>query len=257
MKRVHPHAAAMKQVPAAEYNPLEAVKTNIDGAANVIEAAINAGVPKVLFLSTDKAVHPINLYGATKLVAEKLFVQANSYSGGKTIFSCVRYGNVVGSRGSVIPLFMQQRSQGTLTITDARMTRFWLTLDQGVRFVIDCIERMVGGEVFIPKLPSMKITDIVETIAPGAEIKVIGIRPGEKLHEELITKEEAPRIKEFDSYYIVEPEHPFWKPGNHGGGRSVPQDFQFTSDRNDSWLTSKQLQAHLDEAEIRAVSAKT
>jgi UDP-N-acetylglucosamine 4,6-dehydratase len=251
------HAAAMKQVPAAEYNPLEAVKTNIDGAANVIEAAINAGVPKVLFLSTDKAVHPVNLYGATKLVAEKLFVQANSYSGGKTIFSCVRYGNVVGSRGSVIPLFIQQRSQGALTITDARMTRFWLTLDQGVRFVIDCIDRMVGGEVFIPKLPSMKITDIVETIAPGAEIKVIGIRPGEKLHEELITTEEAPRIKEFDSYYIVEPEHPFWKPGNHGEGRPVPHDFQFTSDRNDSWLTSKQLQAHLDEAEIRAVTAKT
>jgi len=250
------HAAAMKQVPAAEYNPLEAVKTNIDGAANVIEAAINAGVPKVLFLSTDKAVHPVNLYGATKLVAEKLFVQANSYSGGRTIFSCVRYGNVVGSRGSVIPLFLQQRSRGVLTVTDTRMTRFWLTLDQGVRFVTDCIERMVGGEVFIPKLPSMKVTDIIETIAPGAEIKVIGIRPGEKLHEELITAEEAPRVKEFDTYYIVEPEHPFWKPGNHGNGRSVPNDFQFTSHRNDSWLTPAQLQAHLDEVEILPSSAK-
>lgn len=239
------HAAALKQVPAAEYNPLEAVKTNINGAANVVDAAIDAGVPKVMFIGTDKAVHPVNLYGATKLVAEKLFVHANVYAGRKTRFSCVRYGNVVGSRGSVIPLFFQQRVNGVLTVTDERMTRFWLTLEQGVRFVINCIERMVGGEVFIPKIPSMRLMDIVRTIAPEAAIKVIGIRPGEKLHEELVTREEAPRTKEFDAYYIVEPEHPFWESGNHKDGKQVSPDFQYGSDSNSSWLNSEDLKACL------------
>jgi len=235
------HAAALKQVPAAEYNPLEAVKTNINGAVNVIDAAIDAGVPKVMFIGTDKAVHPVNLYGATKLVAEKLFVQGNSYTQGRTCFSSVRYGNVVGSRGSVIPLFLQQRANGTITITDERMTRFWLTLEQGVRFVIGCIERMVGGEVFVPKIPSMRLMDIVETIAPEAQLKVIGIRPGEKLHEELITNEEAPRTREFDKYYVIEPEHPFWTSGNHQGGRAVQRDFHYGSDTNADWLKPEDL----------------
>lgn len=244
------HAAALKQVPAAEYNPLEAVKTNIDGAANVIDAAIDAGVPKVLFIGTDKAVHPVNLYGATKLVAEKLFVQANAYTGGRTRFSCVRYGNVVGSRGSVIPLFLQQRNNGSVTITDKRMTRFWITLEQGVRFVINCVERMVGGEVFVPKIPSMRLMDIVQTVAPEAQLKVIGIRAGEKLHEELITREEAPRTREFDTYYLVEPEHPFWQSGNHQDGRLVAPDFQYGSDTNNDWLKPEELKACLAALQI-------
>lgn len=239
------HAAALKQVPAAEYNPLEAVKTNIDGAANVIDSSIDVGVPKVVFIGTDKAVHPVNLYGATKLVAEKLFIHANVYAGGRTRFSCVRYGNVVGSRGSVVPLFLQQRDNGTVTITDERMTRFWITLEQGVRFVINCLERMVGGEVFVPKIPSMRLMDIAQTIAPEAAIKVIGIRPGEKLHEELITREEAPRTKEFDTYYIIEPEHPFWKSDNHKDGKQVSPDFQFGSDTNKQWLKPEELKACL------------
>lgn len=244
------HAAALKQVPAAEYNPLEAVKTNINGAANVIDAAINAGVPKVMFIGTDKAVHPVNLYGATKLVAEKLFVQANSYTGGRTRFSCVRYGNVVGSRGSVIPLFLEQRNNGSVTITDERMTRFWITLNQGVRLVINSIEKMVGGEIFVPKIPSMRLMDIVQTIAPDAKLKVIGIRPGEKLHEELITREEAPRTKEFDSYYVIEPEHPFWGSGNHGNGKCVSTDFQYGSDTNQDWLKPEDLRACLADLKI-------
>jgi len=244
------HAAALKQVPAAEYNPLEAVKTNINGAANVIDAAIDSAVPKVMFISTDKAVHPINLYGATKLVAEKLFVQANAYAGGRTRFSCVRYGNVVGSRGSVIPLFLQQRNNGAITITDQRMTRFWLTLEQGVRFVIQCIKRMAGGEVFVPKIPSMRILDIAQAIAPGAPQKFIGIRPGEKLHEELVTREEAGRTKEFDTYYIVEPEHPFWDSGNHRGGKPAAPDFQYGSDTNGYWLKPEELKACLADLQI-------
>src|SRR5512133_3147258 len=177
------HAAALKQVPACEYNPMEAIKTNILGSSNVIDAALDAGVEKVLALSTDKAVGPINLYGATKLAAEKLFVQSNAYAGGlHTRFSCVRYGNVVGSRGSVIPLFIRQRRNGKLSITDARMTRFWLTLEQGARFVIRCTEQMQGGEVFVPKIPSTRLVDLARVIAPEAELVDIGIRPGEKLH---------------------------------------------------------------------------
>jgi UDP-N-acetylglucosamine 4,6-dehydratase (inverting) len=235
------HAAALKQVPAAEYNPLEAIKTNIMGAANVIDAAIDNEVPKVMFISTDKAVHPVNLYGATKLVAEKLCVQANSYASGVTKFSCVRYGNVVGSRGSVIPLFMQQRKHGTVTITDDRMTRYWLTLDQGVKLVINSIEKMEGGEVFIPKIPSMQLMDIVKTIAPDANVKNIGIRPGEKLHEQLITPEESPRTKEFDTHYIIEPEHHFWCVDNHKDGKLVEAGFEYRSNTNTWWLTPEDL----------------
>ena len=196
------HAAALKQVPACEYNPMEAIKTNILGSSNVVEAALDAGVKKVLALSTDKAVNPVNLYGATKLAAEKLIIQSNSYAGGMaTRFSCVRYGNVVGSRGSVVPIFLQQRSSGKLTITDERMTRFWLTLDQGVRFVIRCIEKMHGGEVFVPKIPSMKIIDLAKAIAPGCKLEVVGIRPGEKLHEVLISEDESRSAVEMEDMY--------------------------------------------------------
>ena len=244
------HTAALKQVPAAEYNPLEAVKTNVLGSANVIDAAIDNGVKKIMFIGTDKAVHPVNLYGATKLVAEKLFIQANAYSGGRGLFSCVRYGNVVGSRGSVIPLFLKQRGSGTITITDERMTRFWITLEDGVRFVIDCIGRMVGGEVFVPKTPSMRLTDIVQSIVPEARREIIGMRPGEKLHEELITQEESPRTKEFDDFYVIEPEHPFWKSGNHRDGRYVSQDFQYGSDTNAQWLSPQELQTCVANLEI-------
>lgn len=239
------HAAALKQVPAAEYNPLEAVKTNILGGANVIDAAIDNHVQKVMFIGTDKAVHPVNLYGATKLVAEKLCVQANSYAGGRARFSCVRYGNVVGSRGSVIPLFIRQRGNGTVTITDERMTRFWITLEQGVRFVIGCIDRMMGGEVFVPKIPSMRLMDVVRTVASGAEIRIIGIRPGEKVHEELITREEAPRTIEFDEYYVIEPEHPFWEAVTHPDGRRVSEDFHYASDTNARWMKPEELTAYL------------
>lgn len=246
------HAAALKQVPAAEYNPLEAVKTNVLGAANVIDATIDNSVKKVMFISTDKAVHPVNLYGATKLVAEKLFVHANAYSGSRVRFSCVRYGNVVGSRGSVIPLFLQQRENDVITITDERMTRFWITLEDGVRFVISCIDRMVGGEVFVPKTRSMRLMEIVQTIAPTARREVIGIRPGEKLHEELVTREEAPRTKEFDDYYVIEPEHSFWKSGNHQDGRYVAKDFQYGSDTNTRWLSPEDLKACLADLQIES-----
>ncbi|UCH72441.1 MAG: UDP-N-acetylglucosamine 4,6-dehydratase (inverting), partial [Thermoplasmatales archaeon] len=211
------HAAALNQVPACEYNPIEAIRTNIDGGANVIDAAIDNGVDKVMAISSDKAVHPVNLYGATKMTAEKLFIQGNSYSGKtKTRFSCVRYGNVIGSRGSVIPLFLEQKKEGILTITDERMTRFWIPLDQGVNFVINCIEKMKGGEIFVPKLPSMKITDLADAIAPDAEKKVIGIRPGEKIHETLLTYDEARHSKEYKDYFIIEPEQ-FYRPGSKEG----------------------------------------
>lgn len=238
------HAAALKQVPACEYNPIEAVLTNVMGARNVIDAALDSGVKKVLALSTDKAVNPVNLYGATKLVAEKLFVQANAYSGtGPTRFSCVRYGNVVGSRGSVIPLFVQQRQTGRITVTDPRMTRFWITLDQGVRFVINCIERMHGGEVFVPKIPSMKMMDLVQAIAPEATVEDIGIRPGEKLHEALISEDEARQTIELEDMYVVQPSHPWWFGGNWQEGKALPADFRYTSDSNRAWLDVAGLQA--------------
>ncbi|MGD0904269.1 MAG: UDP-N-acetylglucosamine 4,6-dehydratase (inverting) [Terracidiphilus sp.] len=238
------HAAALKQVPACEYNPIEAVATNIDGAKNVIDAALNTGVKKVLAMSTDKAVNPANLYGATKLVAEKLFVQANSYRGaGPSCFSCVRYGNVVGSRGSVIPLFRAQRSSGRVTITDARMTRFWITLDQGVRFVIRCIEQMHGGEVFVPKIPSMNIMDLASAIAPGCRIEEVGIRPGEKIHEVLLSEDEARHSVEFDTMFVVRPAHTWWTNENWADGCALPDGFRYASDSNTIWLSSDDLRA--------------
>ncbi len=236
------HAAAIKQVPACEYNPIEAIKTNIDGAVNVIDTAIDNSVERVMAISTDKAVHPINLYGATKMTAEKLFIQANSYTGtGGTLFSCVRYGNVIGSRGSVIPLFLKQKETGTLTITDDKMTRFWITLDQGVEFVINCINKMKGGEIFVPKIPSMSISDLADAIAPGSKKKIIGIRPGEKIHEILLTEDEAKHSKEFDKFFAIEPEHPFWEKNNLKGGKKLPTGFKYTSENNKKWLTKKEL----------------
>ncbi|MDT7947019.1 MAG: UDP-N-acetylglucosamine 4,6-dehydratase (inverting) [Thermoflexus sp.] len=227
------HAAALKQVPACEYNPIEAIMTNVMGARNVIDAALDTGVKKVIALSTDKAVNPINLYGATKLCAEKLFVQSNAYAGATgTRFSCVRYGNVVGSRGSVIQIFLEQRRSGRVTVTDPRMTRFWITLEQAVRFVIRCIEQMHGGEVFVPKIPSMNIMDLVEAIAPGCEIEYIGIRPGEKLHEVLISEDEARHTLEFDDMFVILPTHPWWSIGNWSHGRPLPDGFRYTSDTN-------------------------
>lgn len=247
------HAAALKQVPSAEYNPLEAVKTNILGAANVIDASIDCKVKQSLFLGTDKSVHPVNLYGATKLVAEKLFVQANAYVGdGNTQLSCVRYGNVMGSRGSVIAIFLEQRRNGSIPITDERMTRFWITLEQGVRFVIGCIGRMKGGEVFVPKIPSMRLVDVARTIAPKARHHIVGIRPGEKLHEELITREEWPRTQEFKTFYVIEPEHPFWKRANSHKGRRVAEGFEYRSDNNARWLTPQELTAHTHELGVTA-----
>ncbi|MBA12459.1 MAG: UDP-N-acetylglucosamine 4,6-dehydratase (inverting) [SAR202 cluster bacterium] len=236
------HAAALKQVPACEYNPIEAIKTNIYGAQNVIDAAINQGVSKVIALSTDKAVNPINLYGATKLCAEKLFVQANSYSGSNgTRFACVRYGNVVGSRGSVIPIFKKQKELGTLTITDDRMTRFWLTLDQGVQFVLSSLEELQGGEVFIPKIPSMKVLDLAKAISPDAEIKIIGIRPGEKLNEVLISRDESNSVIDIGSKYIIQPQHSSFRMPIYSNSVSVEKDFEYRSDNNLDWLDVAQL----------------
>jgi len=232
------HAAALKQVPACEYNPMEAIKTNIQGTSNVIEAALDAGVEKVLALSTDKAVSPANLYGGTNLVAEKLVVQSNAYAAGtSTRYSCVRYGNVVGSRGSVVPLFLKQRASGKITITDERMTRFWLSLEQGVHFVINCIEQMEGGEVFVPKIPSTKVIDLARAIAPDAEIEIIGIRPGEKLHEDLLSVDEARHTVEVEDMYVVQPAGAFWFGYSwQDEGKSLPEGFAYTSANNTEWL---------------------
>ncbi|HEX6269738.1 MAG TPA: UDP-N-acetylglucosamine 4,6-dehydratase (inverting) [Anaerolineales bacterium] len=231
------HAAALKQVPTCEYNPMEAIKTNIMGTANVVEAALDAGVKKVMTISTDKAVNPVNLYGATKLAAEKLTVQSNAYAAGTaTRYSCVRYGNVVGSRGSVVPLFLNQRASGTVTITDERMTRFWLSLEQGVRFVIYCIEQMEGGEVFVPKIPSTKVIDLANAIVPGAKVDIIGIRPGEKLHEVLVSEDEARSTVERETMFIIKPPEPLWKRDLHYEGRPLPDGFRFSSDTNTQWL---------------------
>lgn len=236
------HAAAMKQVPACEYNPFEAIKTNVLGGQNVIDAAIDVGVPHVLALSTDKAVNPVNLYGASKLAAEKLFVQGNAYAGSRqTRFACVRYGNVVGSRGSVIPLFMEQRRFGQVTLTDERMTRFWLTLGQGVEFVINSLGKMRGGEVFVPRIPSMTMVDLAKAIAPGCKIKVTGIRPGEKLHECLLSSDEARHAVALDDTYVIQPEHAFWDLEKEVAGTPLPSGFEFSSDKNDRWLSGEEL----------------
>ncbi|NIS83327.1 MAG: UDP-N-acetylglucosamine 4,6-dehydratase (inverting) [Anaerolineales bacterium] len=251
------HAAALKQVPACEYNPIEAIMTNIMGGRNVIEAALDMGVERVMALSTDKAVNPINLYGATKLAAEKLFVQSNSYAGGTgTRFSCVRYGNVVGSRGSVVPLFLKQREEGRISITDERMTRFWLSLEQGVRFTIRCIEQMLGGEVFVPKIPSMRIVDLALAIAPDAELEYIGIRPGEKVHESLISEDEARHTLELEDMYVVEPTGALWF--GHGWreeGKPLQEGFSYTSDNNEQWLSREELRDIVVELE-NAVAAQ-
>ena len=241
------HAAALKQVPACEYNPIEAVATNIDGARNVIDAAIDMGVKKTLALSTDKATAPLNLYGATKLVAEKLVVQANAYRGGRDIsFSAVRYGNVVGSRGSVVPLFKEQRKTGTITITDERMTRFWITLEQGVHFVISCLEVMQGGEVFVPKLPSMNIMDLAVAMTPECEHEIIGIRPGEKLHECLISPDEARQTVELDDRYVILPTHPWWGSSDYTSAKPLPEGFSYSSDQNEWRLTQDELMEMID-----------
>jgi UDP-N-acetylglucosamine 4,6-dehydratase len=200
------HAAALKQVPAAEYNPHEFIKTNVNGATNVVEASLRAGVKKVVALSTDKAVNPVNLYGATKLCSDKVFIAANSYAGDSgTIYSVVRYGNVVGSRGSVIPLFVKQRESGVLTITKPEMTRFLITLQKGVDFVLESLESMVGGELFVPKIPACSVADIANVVAPNAKWETIGMRPGEKMHEILIPEDEARNVLEFDNHFVVQP----------------------------------------------------
>ena len=233
------HAAALKQVPTLEYNPFEAIKTNILGAQNVINVAIDQGVRKVISLSTDKAVNPINLYGATKLCSDKLFIAGNSYTKRDgTIFSAVRYGNVLGSRGSVIPFFLKQKESGVLPITDPRMTRFWITLEQGVGFVLKCLEKMVGGEIFVPRIPSMKIIELAEAICPECEKRVIGIRPGEKLHELMITKDDARRTIDVGDFYIIQPDFRFWgRRCNWADSKPVPNDFEYNSGTN-PWFLS-------------------
>jgi len=238
------HAAALKQVPAAEYNPYEFVKTNVLGAQNVIDAALDVGVPKVVALSTDKAANPINLYGATKLCADKLFVAGNSYGGAAgSRFACVRYGNVVGSRGSVIPFFLSRRASGVLPITHPDMTRFWITLEQGVALVLGALRWMHGGEIFVPKIPSMKVIDLARAIAPDCRLEVVGIRPGEKLHEVMIPGDESRTTFEYDTHYVIAPTHQEWATGDHtaNGGRTVGDGFAYASDRNDHWLTLDEL----------------
>lgn len=236
------HTAAQKQVPICESNPFEAIKTNIIGAQNIIDAAIDNEVEKIVALSTDKAVNPVNLYGATKLCAEKLFIQGNTYVGPrKTKFSCTRYGNVVGSRGSVIPIFLEQKKKGKLTITDKRMTRFWITLEEGVNFVINSLERMKGGEIFVPKIPSTKITDLADVIAPEAKREIIGIRPGEKIHEVLLTENESHHSREFDNYFIIEPEFVFWRERKIQDGKPLPDGYRYSSDNNSQWLKKEEI----------------
>ncbi len=247
------HAAALKRVPTCEYNPIEAVMTNVIGARNVIEAALDSGVDRVMAVSTDKAVNPINMYGATKLCAEKLFIQSNSYSGETgTRFSCVRYGNVVGSRGSVIPIFQEQAKTGKVTVTDERMTRFWITLEQGTRFVIRSIEQMHGGEVFIPKVPSVNIMRIVEAIAPDAEVEHMGIRPGEKLQEVLVSAEEARHTMEFEDMFVIQPVHPWWRHENWEGGKPLPEGFTYASDTNVEELSPQELQKMVADLKLTA-----
>ena len=245
------HAAAMKQVPTAEYNPFEAVKTNINGAQNVIEAALENGVKRVVALSTDKACSPINLYGATKLTSDKLFAAANHWQGSHQVaFSVVRYGNVVGSRGSVIPFFIKKKAEGVLPITHESMTRFWITLEQGVEFVLYCLQQMHGGELFVPKIPSMNIMDLAKAIAPEAKTEIIGIRPGEKIHEVMISLDDALNTIEFESHYVIQPAHPWWDNLKYikiKGGKVVESDFVYSSDNNSDWLTVDRLKQYIAE----------
>jgi len=237
------HAAALKQVPACEYNPFEAVKTNVLGAQNIINSAIDNKVKKVMAISTDKAVNPINLYGATKLCAERIFVQSNSYSGKSgTLFSCARYGNVIGSRGSVICKFNEQKDTGVLTITDKHMTRFWITLERGVSFVVQSIGLMKGGEVFVPKIPSMKVIDLARLMGPKCRLKETGIRPGEKMHEVLVTEDEARHTKEFKDFFSIEPEFHWWNEDSSSVGKRPKPDFRYTSDNNPDWLSREEME---------------
>jgi UDP-N-acetylglucosamine 4,6-dehydratase len=246
------HAAALKQVPAAEYNPIECIKTNVMGAENVINACLNVGARKVIALSTDKAVSPVNLYGATKLCADKLFIAANHLAG-KTgpRFAVVRYGNVIGSRGSVVPFFKECSKTGKLPITDPRMTRFWIRLEDGASFVQHAIAMMHGGEIFIPKVASMRITDLATAISPRCKQETVGIRPGEKLHELLITHDDARYTLEFDSFYVIQPAVHLWNHGEHhtyGGeqGRPVPPEFEYASNKNEQWLDPEQIRAVIE-----------
>jgi UDP-N-acetylglucosamine 4,6-dehydratase len=245
------HAAALKQVPALEYNPSEAVKTNIIGSQNVIEAAIDEGVSKVVLISTDKAAYPVNLYGSTKLCAEKLFVAANSYSGGKTQLSAVRYGNVLGSRGSVVETILKNKNGGVVHITHEEMTRFWINLEAACALVMFALEEMVGGEIFVPKIASMKLIDLVETLVPGVRREIVGIRPGEKMHEVLLTDQEARHSVELDKYYVILPEFPFWADTEYQKyyerGKPAAADFVYASHTNDVWLTPEALRAMLSE----------
>jgi UDP-N-acetylglucosamine 4,6-dehydratase len=237
------HAAALKQVPVCEYNPFEAVQTNVHGAENVVAAAIANDVPRTISLSTDKAVNPVNLYGATKLCAEKIVAQGNSYAGDSPArFASARYGNVVGSRGSVVPLFKHQAALGELTITDEAMTRFWITLEQAVEFVISCLRMMQGGEVFVPRIPSMRVTDLADAIAPDAARKFVGIRPGEKVHEVLVTEDESRHARELPDRFIIYPPYEFWQAGDPLGDE-LPPGFRYSSDTNTEWLTTADVQA--------------
>jgi UDP-N-acetylglucosamine 4,6-dehydratase len=242
------HAAALKQVDTAEYNPFEYVQTNIIGSQNVVEAAIDTGVRKIVALSTDKASSPLNLYGATKLAADKLFQSANHYAAGyETRFSVVRYGNVMGSRGSVIPFFKKLAAEGKpFPITDARMTRFWITLPQAVQFVVDSFDQMVGGELYVPRIPSMKLTDLVEAIAPGAETFEMGIRPGEKLHEEMISEDDSRRTLLLGNRYVVLPTIADWGDFVAPEGEPLPDGFSYRSNTNDLWLSSSDIQKLLE-----------
>jgi UDP-N-acetylglucosamine 4,6-dehydratase/5-epimerase len=241
------HAAALKQVPALEYNPQEAIKTNIQGASNIIDAAIENNVKRVVALSSDKAVNPINMYGASKLAMEKLFIAGNSYSGKKeTRFSIVRYGNVAGSRGSVIPLFRSKaKCNEPLPITDTSMTRFWITLGQGVDLVLRALEIMKGGEIFIPKIPSFKITDLAQEIAPGYPCEVVGIRPGEKLHEVLISESESHMTFDYKDHFEIHPMFHSWYVGDRNVGNPVGEGFKYSSDTNSEWLDSQKLKEEL------------
>ncbi len=243
------HAAALKQVPACEYNPIEAIKTNVNGACNVIDASLDAGVEKVVALSTDKAVNPINLYGGTKLVSDKLFTAANAYSGENgTTFSVVRYGNVAGSRGSVIPFFQNIIDNGgkELPITDYRMTRFWISLEQGVELVIKALEEARGGETFISKIPSFKITDLAQAMLPGCDMPEVGIREGEKLHEIMVTREDSMKTYEYEKHFIIFPQYDWWSMEKIiPGGKPVAQEFEYSSGNNTEWLSVEDLQARL------------
>jgi len=245
------HGAALKQVPTAEYNPMECIKTNVNGAYNVIQAALDCGIKKVVALSTDKAAAPINLYGATKLCSDKLFIAANNMRGSRDLsFSVVRYGNVMGSRGSVIPFFMKKRKEGILPITDARMTRFNISLEEGVEMVLNAIENAWGGEIFVPKIPSYKITDVATAIGPECEQKIVGIRPGEKIHEEMITEADSYTTVDLGKYYAILPQVPMWsldKYKEEFGAKPVEPGFKYNSGTNDAWLTVEEIRTLIKE----------